>query len=439
MVALGVLASGLGAGETRTVTEPATAAPSDTTAVLPSEPDPDGWRRRWPPMSYWVRATLTVVGVLAVLAALWSVINIVILILMSAVLAIGSDPAVRALQRRGRSRGGSVALIFAGLLAFVLLFAMLVVPPLVRQVGELADNIPTYIDRLGQRDDALGRYFRDTDLAERLKEFVADLPSKITSSFGTVLGVAGRVTSAIFNLVTVAILTVYFMLSLPRMRRSARLAFPEGERRELGDVIMDQSVSRIGGYVAGNLVTSVICGMSALFVFAILSVFGVGIPFAFPLAVWAGIADLIPAVGAYLGAAPAVIVGFFTSPLTGVLVLAYFILYQQVENYLIVPRVMKNAVNLSPVAVIISTLVFGSLFGFAGALLALPAAATIKVVVFEGFLRDRVAEGDPVAKETLEEHDRAEAEAVAEATARAKARIRMMRRLRDRLSKKPPG
>jgi predicted PurR-regulated permease PerM len=183
----------------------------------------------------------------------------------------------------------------------------------------------------------------------------------------------------------------------------------------------------------------VICGVSALVVFMILGIFGIGIPFAFPLAMWAGIADLIPAVGAYLGAFPAVVVGFFQSPLTGILMLIYFTVYQQVENYVIVPRVMKNAVNLSPAAVIISTLIFGSLFGFAGALLALPAAATIKVVLLEGFLRDRVAEGDPVAKETLEEHDRAEAEAVAEATARAKARKRMIRRLRDRFGKKPRG
>jgi predicted PurR-regulated permease PerM len=375
------LASGPGAGETRSVTEPSTTTPSDSTTDPPLEQEPDGWRRRWPPMSYWARVALTVVAVLTVLAALWSVFNIVILVLMAAVLAIGLDPAVRALQRRGRSRGGAVVLIFLGVLAFVLLFAWLIVPPLVRQIGELADNIPTYIDRLGKRDDPLGRYFQDTDLADRLKDFVAHLPSKITSSFGTVLGVAGRVTSAIFNLVTVAILTVYFMLSLPRMRRTASLAFPKGEPRELGEVVMDQSISRIGGYVAGNLVTSVICGVSALFVFMVLSLLGVGIPFAFPLAMWAGIADLIPAVGAYLGAFPAVVVAFFQSPFIGVLVLTYFIVYQQIENYVIVPRVMKNAVNLSPAAVIISTLVFGSLFGFAGALLVLPAAATIKVVL----------------------------------------------------------
>jgi mannitol-specific phosphotransferase system IIBC component len=101
------------------------------------------------------------------------------------------------------------------------------------------------------------------------------------------------------------------------------------------------------------------------------------------------------------------------------------------------PRIMKNAVNLSPTAVILATLVLGSLAGFAGAILALPVAATIKVIIVELVLRNRVAEGDPAAQETLEEHDRAEAEAEAEAKARARARKRMIRRLQDRLKPKP--
>jgi predicted PurR-regulated permease PerM len=144
---------------------------------------------------------------------------------------------------------------------------------------------------------------------------------------------------------------------------------------------------------------------------------------------WAGIADLIPAVGAYIGAAPAVIVGFFQSPLTGILLLVYFLAYQQFENYVIVPRVMKDAVNLSPAAVIVSTLVFGSLGGFAGALLALPAAATIKVVLLEVFLRDRVAGGDEAAREALDEHEREQAEAEQGAIERARARRRFAERV----------
>ena len=421
-----------GPGETRGVTDTDPAAPSTATA----DADREGWRLRWPPMSYWVRVLLTITAVSAVLAALWSVINIVILVLMAAVLAIGLDPAVRRIERQGKSRGRAVTLIFLGALAVVIAFAWLVLPPLVSQVGELADDIPGYVDRLSQRDDALGRYVRENDVAERLQVFVEDLPRKITNSFGTIVGVAGKVGGAIFNVFTVAILTIYFMLSLPRMRKTAAVAFDPASRQRAEDV-MDQAISRIGGYVAGILTTASIAGTSALVFFSILGLVGVGIPFAVPLAVFSGLAGLVPAVGAYIGAAPAVIVGFFQSGLTGVLILVYFIVYQQVENYVVQPRIMKNAVNLSPAAVIISTLVFGSLAGFAGAVLALPAAATIKVVIVEVFLRGRVAEGDPVAQEKLEEHARAAAEAEAEARARARARRRLVQRLRDRVGGKP--
>ena len=407
-------------------------SPTQPPPPIVEEPPEERWRLTWPPMSYWARVTVTVVAVLTVIAALAAVGNIVILIVISAVLAIGLDPAVRFFERRGSSRGRAVAVIFLAVLAFIVLFASLVVPALVRQVGELADNIPTYVDELGQREDALGRYFRQTDVAEKLKDFVADLPSKITESFGTIVGVAGKVGSAIFNLITVGILTIYFMLSLPRMRRSASLIFPK-DSRERGEIVMDRSIDRIGGYVAGNLTTSLICGFAALLFFLILGILQVGIPYAVPLAIWSGIADLIPAVGAYIGAAPAVIVGFFAGPVNGVLILVYFLAYQQFENYYIVPRVMRNAVNLSSAAVIISTLVFGSLFGFAGALLALPAAATIKVVLMEVFLRDRVEEGDVAAMEALKEAEHAEATAQAEARARAAIRQRFLRRLRDRL------
>jgi len=419
-------------GETRSVSESSEAVSPPTT----SEHERETWRDRWPPMSYWVRWTLTVAAASAVLTALWSVINIVVLVVMAAVLAIGLDPAVRSMERRGQSRGRAVTIIFLGVLAAVVLFAALVIPRLVTQVGELADDIPGAVEDIAERDDAIGRYFQENDVADKLQTFVKNLPKKITNSFGTIVGVAGQVGSVIFSVVTVAILTIYFMLSLPRMRRTAAIAFAP-DTRERAEDVMDQTISRIGGYVAGILTTASIAGTCALVFFTILGLLGFGIPFAVPLAVFSGLLGLIPAVGAYIGAAPAVIVGFFQSGPTGIVILIYFIVYQQVENYVIQPRIMKNAVNLSPAAVIISTLVFGSLAGFAGAVLALPAAATIKVVIVELFLRGRVAEGDAVAKEKLEEHDREEAEAEAEAEERSLARRRLLRRMKDRFGGKP--
>jgi MFS family permease len=112
-----------------------------------------------------------------------------ILLVLAAVLAIGLDPAVRSIERRGSTRGRAVTLIFMGALAIAILFAWLVIPPLVTQVGELADDIPGYVQELSERDDAIGRYVRENDVAERLQRFVEQLPQKITRSFGTIAGV----------------------------------------------------------------------------------------------------------------------------------------------------------------------------------------------------------------------------------------------------------
>jgi len=358
--------------------------------------------RRWPAMTYIAKATVTVALTLYVLGLARSVLNILILVLMAAVLAIGLDPAVRRLQRMNMRRAYAVMIIFAGFVLLIVLFAWLVLPPLVRQMTALTNDIPAYAQRLELRSDAIGRYFRENNVAQGVQNFVADLPARIVRSFSTILGVAGKVTSVLFNVITVAILMIYFMLSLPSMENTSALMVSP-ERRERAKRILDQAVAKIGGYVSGNLSTALICAVISLVALVLF-----GIPYAVPLALWAGFAALIPAVGSYLGAIPAVSVALFQSPLKALLVLAYFIVYQQFENYFLVPKVMQNAVNLSPATVLISTLIGGSLFGFAGALLALPVAATIKVILYDVWLRERAEKGDVLVQEHLEAEARAQ-------------------------------
>ncbi len=348
------------------------------------EPRSD-WHHLWPPMGYWAKWTLTVILTVAVLSAARSVANILILVVVAAVLAVGLDPFVRQLVRLGLRRGFAVAFIFLATAGFIALFAALVVPPLVREISGLANDIPKYVARLQTRQDAIGSFVRRYDLSTRLKDAAAEIPRKVGQSFGTILGITKNVASVIFNLLTIAILTIYFLLSLPRLHRITGAVFSPS-KRDLGERIVGDSVEKIGGYVSGNLLTSVIAGVASLAAFM-----AFGIPFAVALAMWVAIADLIPAVGATLGAIAGVIVAFFSSVLDGVGILVFFVIYQQVENYYIVPRIMRNAVDLSPAAVIVSTLIGGSLAGFAGALLALPVAATIKVVVNDVWLRDRLA------------------------------------------------
>ena len=352
------------------------------TPSVATEPE---WQRFWPSMGYWVKVTVTVVLTIAVLAAARSVLNILILVLIAAVLAVGLDPFVRLLVRLGMRRGFAVALIFMVAVGFITLFAALVVPPLVREISGLANDIPDYVQRLQTRRDWLGNLARKYDLATKLKDAAAQIPKKVSESFGTILGITGQVASAVFNLLTIAILSIYFLLSVPRMHRVTAAMFSPAKRLQ-GERLVEESVGKIGGYVSGNLLTSGIAGLCSLVALVVF-----GIPFAVALAMWVAIADLIPAVGATLGAVPAVIVAFFSSVLDGVAILGFFAVYQQVENYYIVPKVMKNAVDLSPAAVIVSTLIGGSLAGFAGALLALPVAATIKVIINDVWMRERLA------------------------------------------------
>lgn len=340
-----------------------------------------------PPMGYYARITLTIAGVVALLWAAWSVRHVLLLVVIAAVLAVGLDPPVRRLQRWGVPRGWAVLIIFLLAIGFVALFAFLVIPPIVRQVQQLASDIPGYIERLerGRAKGLFGELQRKYNVAERLREATSRIPSLASASFGTILGITASIASVIFNALTIGILTIYFLMALPRGEETAK-TLVAGEHTIRNIRILNESIERIGGYVSGNIFVSIIAGVLA---FAALRILGV--PFAAALAMWVAITDLIPAVGATLGAIVCVIVALFSSLGDGIATAVYFIVYQQVENYLIQPRVMNKAVDLSAATVIISVLIGGSLAGLAGGLLALPIAAAVKVVIREVWLRGGIA------------------------------------------------
>jgi predicted PurR-regulated permease PerM len=185
---------------------------------------------------------------------------------------------------------------------------------------------------------------------------------------------------ALFSIVTVSILTIYFLLDLPKLTAAAAKLVPSSRRQRIerhAQVVFD----RISGYIVGNLAISVIAGVVSFIALTALRV-----PYALPLAMWVAIADLIPMVGATLGAIPALIVAFFGSLWSGIGTVIFFAVYQQVENYVVTPRVMQRAVDISAAAVILAALVGATLLGFIGALLAIPIAASIKVLTQEIWL-----------------------------------------------------
>jgi predicted PurR-regulated permease PerM len=323
------------------------------------------------------RIVVTVAAVSLLLYAVYLVRSILVLVLVAAFLAIGLDPAVRRLEGFGLKRGYAVAAIFVGMMGFIAAFLLAVVPPLVEQVTSFATNLPNYVDNLAESNPRIQDWIEDNDISNKLRDATKNAPSIIGGSLGDVLGIAGSVISSLFNLLTVLVLTIYFLLSLSRIREGSMRLVPKSKRAQ-AQKISNQIVEKIGGYIAGQIVVALIAGVLSFIFLTIASV-----PYPVALALWVTIAALIPLVGATIGAIPAVIAAFFDSGSLGIITLVFFLIYQQVENYVIAPRIMTKAVDVSPAAILLAALIGASLLGFVGALMAIPAAASIKLIVNE--------------------------------------------------------
>lgn len=334
-------------------------------------------QREGPTNATVARVVLVVAGMLLLLYAIYLVRSVLTLVLVAVFLAAGLDPAVRKLEGFGLKRGQAVAVIFLAVTLFLMGFAIAVIPSLVEQVTTFATNLPSYVQDLAERYPRIRDYVSENNISERLQSATGQIPSVIGGSFGRVLGVAGSVLGSLFKLLTLLILTIYFLLSFSRLRHGSMKLVPRTRRARV-QKLADPILEKIGGYIAGQITIALIAGVLA---FLFLAIAGVPSPIAFAL--WVSLAALIPLVGATFGAIPAVIVAFFTSLTLGIATLVYFIVYQQIENYIIQPRIMTKAVDISPAAVLLAALIGGSLLGFVGALMAIPAAASLKLIVQE--------------------------------------------------------
>ena len=326
-------------------------------------------------------AASTVIG----LYALYTVRAILVRILIALFIAVSLDPAVRLLASRGMRRGVAVTLIFLLALALAAAFLISVIPPLVTQFRNLTDDLPGYFTRLQSRSSQFRELNDRYHVSDQLRGLVGTLPGRLGSG---VLGFTSRVFGAVFNTLTVLVFTVYFMADMPRIRTGVVRLFPVDRRPRVRQVV-DLVVDKVGGYMIGNIIISLIAGVVSYIAFTIL-----GVRFAVPLAFVVAICDLIPMIGATLGAIIGVTVALFSTSLwPTVLVAAFFIGYQQLENYLIAPRVLKTTVELGAAAVLIAGLIGATVLGLVGALMAIPVAAAFNVLLNERLLAHEAAAG----------------------------------------------
>jgi len=298
-------------------------------------------------------------------------------VLVAMFLALALDPAVSALQRRGlRRRGAATAVVFlAALLALAGLLALLV-PPLIRQVEGLVAAVPGYVDQLTSGRGPLGSIERHYHVVERAREAASgDAATRLLGGAGTVLSITRGIVSFAAGTVAVGFLTLFMLLEGPAWVKRGLDALPESRRarcRRVGGRIRET----VSGYVTGNLLISVIAGTSAGIVLTLN-----GVPFPVALGLLVAILDLIPLAGATLAGIVLAIVAFLTSVSAGIIVVAYFLVYQLLENHLLQPLVYGRTVRLSPLVVLVAVLVGSDLAGVLGALGAIPVAGTLQILL----------------------------------------------------------
>jgi predicted PurR-regulated permease PerM len=284
------------------------------------------------------------------------------------------------LRRRGVRRKYAVLLVALGFIAALALFVVALAPVIADQVATLTKNAPEYFDKL-QNNRTIRRWDQEYDIVSKARDYVTS--GKITQGvFGGVLGVSLAILGAIGNAFIVIILTLYFLASLDTVKHGLYRLAPASRRGRVED-LGDRILEGIGGYVSGAFVVALCAGISSL---VFLLVVGLG-EYAVALALVVAILDVIPMIGATLGAVVVSAIGLATDVRIGIACVIFYIVYQQLENYVIYPRVMARSVDISGSVTVIAALVGASLLGVVGALLAIPTAAAIMLLVRELFIR----------------------------------------------------
>ena len=308
-------------------------------------------------------------------------------LLVAFFLTLALNPIVESLTRRGLRRSYAVSIVCLGLVAVFGLLGWLVVPPLVDETTQLGNNAPHIVD------DFLAQQWvkdldQDYDISAKVQEQVQKRVTDgafVSQVFGGVLGAGKVVASGLFQAFTVLILTLYFLVSFPRVKQAAYAMVP-ATRRPRFISLSEEIMRRTGSYAIGQVLVATINAGCSWVMMTFL-----GIPYAAVLAVVVGFLGLIPMVGATLGAVIVAVVAFFVEPQKAIVVGIYYLIYQQFENYVIVPKIMQRTVSVPGAITVVAALAGGTLLGVLGALLAIPVAAGL-LLLYEEVLVPRQQE-----------------------------------------------
>jgi len=297
--------------------------------------------------------------------------DVLILIGLALFLAIGLDPAVRALTR-WMPRWTAVLVVTVAMLGVVGGFLAAAIPPLIVQTEALVKQIPHYINSLRDHSSLIGQLNDRYNLQQRLESLVSG-----GSVVNGVLGASQMVLGAAGSVGTVMVLTVYFLADLPRIRQLIYRLFPSS-RRPRAILIGDEMFAKVGGFVLGNLITSLIAGIGT---FVWLLIFGV--PYPLLLALMVALLDLIPIVGSTIGGIIVSLIALSVSLPVAIATVAFYVVFRLAEDYILVPRIMGKAVEVPATVTFVAVLLGGAILGIIGALIAIPMAAAARIILLQ--------------------------------------------------------
>ncbi|WP_230418834.1 AI-2E family transporter [Catenulispora pinistramenti] len=353
---------------------------------------------RTPPFAIGLVGGFGVLGAYYLGRTLTNVVDIIVMITMALVLAAGLNPFVEMLTGRGFHRRWAVTIVALAVLALFAGFIVVIAKPLTDQTSSLIHNgVPDGLKKL-QDNSTIQRLDKKYHLITKLQNWFSTADTTKTLAGGA-FGFGKAVLTSVFKAFTILMLTLYFLGSLPSMTSGGLKLVPRSRRERAAD-LTDRVLNRVGGYVSGALVVSTCATLASWLAMSIM-----GVRFALPLALLVGLTDLIPIIGATFGAflACAVIL-LLDSPVKALAALIFFVLYQQLENYLIYPRVMSRTVDLPPAVAVIAALAGYTILGVSGALLFIPLTAGLLVIVRQVVLpaQDRDPDAQPPGTPTSE-------------------------------------
>jgi predicted PurR-regulated permease PerM len=337
-----------------------------------SDARPQGVRPRDVWTVVWV-----VLAVAAGLFVLYEIRRILVWLLVAGFVAAVLSPAVSILERRGLRRGLAVAVVTIGLVLIIGALLYVFVRPLVSQSIEFAQNLPETVDRI-QRAPLVRQALERFNLEQRVEQASPELPQRLLGLSGPLVSAFASVAAFLVALISVVVLAVFLLIYGPQFAATGLALVGERAKQERLRRLGGRSLQAVSGWVAGNVLTSIVAGIATTVVLLL-----TGVPYGGLLGLWVAFADLIPLVGATLGAIPAIIIAFTVSVPVGIAVVIFFVLYQQFENHVLQPAVYGKTIKLNPFLVLLAVLVGVELAGFLGALLALPVAGIIQIVVLD--------------------------------------------------------